>query len=214
MRPVTAALGVVLVVGIASRGDAQLPGLPVFQNAFANSGVTVAANYGRSDALTAYALAGAWAPSSARFQVSGGIGSLDPDVGDADLAYGGRLSAGLFQAMGGSVGIGAFGGAGAAKDAKILHAVAGASVGYRRGLGGTGVSVFAAPYYMYARQDIAGGKVSSGLVRFGAGVDVSFFERFGITVGVDAGAKAAAGEPGPDGSLFGLGVSYAFGAGR
>lgn len=190
---------------------AQLPGLPVFQNAFANSGFTIAGNYGRSDDLTAYAAAGAWAPASARFQVSAGIGSLDADIGESDMAYGGRVSAGVAQFGGGSFGLAVFGGAGAASDAELLNLVAGAGLGYRRGLGNAGISVFVTPYYLNARQDVAGETFDTSLIRFGAGVDVSFYKRFGITVGLDAGGEADPGEPGPVGSTFGLAVSYAFG---
>ena len=200
-----------LVAG-ATPARSQMAGLPVFQNAFANRGVTVAANYGRADAVTTYGAAGAWAPSSARFQLSIGAGTAVPDEGESDVTYGGRASAGIRQFAGGSIGVGAFLGIGAARDAELANALAGASAGYRRAMGGGGLSVFVSPYYLVSRSTIAGDAVRSGLVRFGAGVDASFLRRIGVTVGVDAGAAADDGKPGPTATIFGFGVSFAFSA--
>ena len=49
---------------------AQMPATPVLQNAWANSGITIAANYGRVTGASAFAGALAWAPTNARFQLS------------------------------------------------------------------------------------------------------------------------------------------------
>ena len=190
---------------------AQLPGLPVFQNAFANPGMTAAVNYGRATELTAFAIAGAWAPGSARFQLSGGIGSIVPDgPAKSDLAYGGRVSMAIRQFGGGRMGVGAFGGVGAARNASLANGIGGVSLGYRRPLGAGGIAAFLTPYYLYSRQDVDGSKSSSSLMRAGVGVDVSFFEKFGVTVGADFGGKPDLGSPGPTSSIFGIGVSYAF----
>lgn len=198
-------------LGAVASTDAQLPGLPVFQNAFANPGMTAAVNYGRARDVTAFALAGAWAPGSARFQLSAGIGSVVPDgPAKADLAYGGRVSMAIRQFGSGRIGVGAFGGIGAAREASLANGIGGVSLGYRRPMGAGGIAAFVSPYYLYSRQDVSGNSLSSSLVRAGVGVDVSFFKKFGITVGADLGAKPDLGRPGPTGSIFGIGVSYAF----
>src|SRR5687767_9066943 len=62
--------------------SAQIPAIPVLQNAWMNNGVTVAANGGSSDMGTGYAAALAWAPSSRRLQISLGAGLFSPDSGD------------------------------------------------------------------------------------------------------------------------------------
>lgn len=199
----------VIVTGVSA--GAQLPGLPVFQNAFANPGMTAAVNYGRASEVTAFALAGAWAPGTARFQISGGVGSVVPDgPAKSDIAYGGRLSMAIRQFGGGGIGVGAFGGVGAASKTSLANGIGGVSLGYRRPLGAGGIAAFVSPYYLYSRQDIDGSSSSSSLVRAGVGIDVSFFEKFGITVGADLGGKPEVGRPGPTSSIFGVGVSYAF----
>ena len=207
-RPIVSALVATVLLTPISLW-AQLPGLPVLQNAFANPGVTVGLNYGRGTSMTGYAAAAAWAPGNARFVASGGIGAAKPDQGESSTAYGGRISAPVFRFMDGAAGVGAFAGYGGVDAASTSVAVIGASVGYRRPLGTLGVSVHAAPSYQRHRASFANETVSAGLFRFSAGVDVSFGERFGATVGFEAGGTAKETEPGPTASVFGLGVSYA-----
>src|SRR5919206_4888046 len=72
---------VALTAAAAARVAAQMPGVPVLQNAFANPGTTLAANYGHVTGANAYAAAVAWAPRSARFVVSAGGGVYDPAAG-------------------------------------------------------------------------------------------------------------------------------------
>src|SRR5215213_5877833 len=62
---------VACVMGLAGASNAQMPGLPVLQNAFANSGVTVAGNYGHVSGSNVFGVAGAWGLGSGRFQISG-----------------------------------------------------------------------------------------------------------------------------------------------
>src|SRR5687767_2876003 len=66
-----------------SIATSQMPTLPVLQNGFAAGGMTVAVNYGTGDGASAYALAASWGPASARFQVSGAIGGVSPEVGSS-----------------------------------------------------------------------------------------------------------------------------------
>lgn len=197
---------------------AQMPGVPVLQNAFANPGLTIAVNYGRSDDLQAYAGALAWAPPSARFQVTGGFGSVEPDVGDRSSAWGARASVPITQTMmAGKLGIGAFGGVGGASqdDVSLLHMPVGASVSWRTRLGERrGISFYAAPFYSWTRASIGDQSEKKGLVRGSFGVDVAVVRSLGITVGYELGQKAGVDEPGPTGGTFGVGISYALRRGQ
>lgn len=207
--------GALVVAGAlgGSPADAQMLGAPVLQNAFSNPGITVAANYGGGSDYATFAAAGAWAPGSARWQFSAGAGVISPKDGDGALNIGGRLAVpiktfGSTKAFGVSV----FAGAGGAKigDERLLQVPMGLGLGYRRALGATrGISLFATPFYSLSQSDSAGIE-RSGLVRGSIGMDVSLTRSIGATVGFETGAKARVGEAGATGSLWGVGVSYAF----
>jgi hypothetical protein len=197
---------------------AQMPGVPVLQNAFANAGLTIAVNYGRSEDLQAYAGAVSWAPASARFQVTGGFGTVDPEVGDRSSAWGARASVPITQTMmGGKLGIGAFAGVGGASqnDVSLLHVPVGASASWRTRLGERrGISLYAAPFYSWTRARISGVSTNNGLLRASFGVDVAVVPSLGITVGYELGQTAGANEPGATGGTFGVGISYALRRGQ
>jgi hypothetical protein len=197
---------------------AQMPGVPVLQNAFANAGLTIAVNYGRSEDLQAYAGALAWAPGSARFQVTGGFGTVDPEVGDRSSAWGARASVPITQTMmDGKLGIGAFAGVGGTSqnNVSLLHVPVGASVSWRTRLGERrGISFYAAPFYSWTRRRISDVSANNGLVRASFGVDVAVVPSLGITVGYELGQTAAANEPGATGGTFGVGISYALRRGQ
>jgi hypothetical protein len=211
---------IISAVLLAAAADlaAQMPGVPVLQNAFANAGLTIAVNYGRSDDLQAYAGALAWAPSSARFQVTAGFGSIDPKVGDRSNAWGARASVPITQTMmGGKVGVGAFAGVGGASqdDVSLLHVPVGATISFRARLGERrGISFYAAPFYSWTRASIGDESDTKGLVRASFGVDVAVVPALGITVGYELGQTADADEPGATGGMFGVGVSFALRRGR
>jgi hypothetical protein len=210
---------VVAMVCAGSTGaSAQLPGVPVLQNAFANAGITIAVNYGHSEDAQAYAGAVAWAPTSARFQVTGGFGSIDADGADRASAWGGRLSVPITQTMmAGKLGIGAFAGVGGASqdDVSLLHVPAGASISYRMRLGERrGISIYAAPFYSWTRASNDDESDSKGLVRASFGVDVAVVPALGLTVGYEFGQKAGVDDPGATGGTFGVGVSYALRRGQ
>ena len=198
--------------------SAQLPGVPVLQNAFANPGLTIAVNYGQSDESKGYAGALAWAPASARFQVTGGFGAFKPDQGDRAWAWGGGASVPITQTMmAGKLGIGAFAGVGGAseEDASLLHVPAGASISWRTRVGERrGISIYAAPFYSWTRVSFDDESESKGLFRASVGVDVAVVPSLGITVGYEFGQKADDGPPGATGGSFGVGVSYALRRGQ
>ena len=207
-----------VVLFTAGNLAAQMPGVPVLQNAFANPGLTIAVNYGRSDDAQAYAGALAWSPASARFQVTGGFGAVDPKLGDRSNAWGARVSVPITQTMmSGKLGIGAFAGVGGASqnEASLLHVPAGASISFRTRLGERrGISLYAAPFYSWTRVKVDDESENKGLVRASFGVDVAVVPSLGITVGYEMGQTADADEPGATGGTFGVGLSYALRRGQ
>jgi hypothetical protein len=206
-----------LVLGASSAGG-QLPGVPVLQNAFANPGLTIGINYGKGDESKAYAGALAWAPASARFQVTGGFGAFEPDGADRASAWGARASVPITQSMmAGKLGIGAFAGVGGASQngVSLLQVPAGASVSWRTRLGERrGISFYAAPFYSWTRVKADEESVSNGLLRASLGVDVAVVPSLGITLGYELGQKAGEDEPGATGGTFGVGISYALRRGQ
>jgi hypothetical protein len=205
-----------LAILFAQRVAAQLPGVPVLQNAFANPGLTVAVNYGHSDDSKAYAGAIAWAPASTRFQITGGFGAVDPQPGDRTAAWGARAAVPITQSMmEGKLGIGAFAGVGGASP--LLHVPAGASISFRTRMGERrGISFYAAPFYSWSRTSDDGESDSKSLLRVSVGVDIAVVPSLGITVGYELGQTAddEAGEPGATSGMFGVGLSYALRRGQ
>ena len=210
-----AAASVVLAV-LPQGVSAQMLGVPVLQNGFSNPGITVAVNYGSADSVRGYGLAGAWAPASGVFQVSGGVGQFDADAGKAWVTYGGRFAMPLTRFTGtGSFGVAPFAGIGAAnrEGMSIMHIPVGIAAGYRRALGATrAISAYGSSFYGFTRvtsdseADLSDKK---GLVRFSLGLDVTVVSSLGLTLGYELGATADDDEPGPGGSIFGIGLSYA-----
>ena len=207
-----------LLVGTAvCRLDAQMPGLPVLQNGFSNPGITTAVNYGTAEDVRGYGLAGAWAPASGRFQVSGGVGGYDADEGKTFISYGGRIAVPLTMFTGtGNFGIAPFAGIGAAsrEGTTLMHIPIGIAAGYRRAIGETrAVSVYGSSFYGWNRltTDVVDvDPESNGVIRFSGGLDFAVTTSLGVTLGYEFGAEPDAGEPGPTGSVFGIGLSYAF----
>jgi hypothetical protein len=221
LRPRLAPVGNALLVFAAvlsESSQAQLPGLPVLQNAFVAPGFAAAVNAGGGSGATVYAAALGWAPSSARFQVSLGGGAF-VSSGATGGAFGLRVAMPIFSMMNGNLGVAGFAGIGGAQGpreqrgrAGLGQAPIGAAVGYRRALGATrGFSVYAAPFFGYFRSDFGdAGAESAGLFRVSLGGDFAVTRAIGVTAGLEAGATRSDG-PGPSGVLWGVGVSYAFG---
>lgn len=213
-----AAVALAAVLLATSSALAQMPGVPVLQNAFANPGLTIAINYGTGNDIRAYAGAVAWAPTSTRFQVTGGFGAINPDPGDRTQAWGARVAVPITQSMAaGRLGIGAFAGVGGASQegTSLLHVPAGASVSWRMRLGDRrGVSLYAAPFYSWMRTKVDDESSSAGLFRASFGLDITVVSSLGLTVGYELGQKADDGEPGATGGVFGVGVSYALRRGQ
>jgi hypothetical protein len=202
----------------SASAHAQLPGLPVLQNAFVGPGFAAALNAGGGGDGTAYAAALGWAPGSARFQVSIGAGALAAS-GTTGGAFGARVAVRVFSLMNGNLGIAAFGGIGGAQGPRVQgarvglgQAPIGAAVGYRRAIGTTrGFSVYAAPFLGYFRSDFGDSTKSASLFRVSIGGDFALTRAIGLTAGLETGGARRGTGPGPDGVIWGAGVSYAFG---
>jgi hypothetical protein len=200
----------------ASISQAQLPGVPVLQNAWATPGIVGALDIGGGSDGSVYAAAGSWTPGSGRFQVSGGAG-FQSRIGEGSRGvYGARVAIPLGGASS-TFGFGAFAGIGGGSGGKTtvpdsaastLEIPIGAAIGWRHAIGAShGVSVYATPSYVY----FSGGSKNKGLIRTAFGADIGVTRSIGATVGVEFGQTRARGLGGPSGSLYGLGVSYALG---
>ena len=191
---------------------AQMLGVPVLQNAFVNPGVTLGVNLASSSEARVYGGALAWVPGSGRLQLSVGVGSLDPDEGSAEATWGARAMLPIPRIGTRSLGVAAFVGVGglSAGDATETRIPIGASVGYRGTLGKSrAISAYVAPFLNYSRLKHDTVSVSKSLLRVSIGVDVAIVRQLGLTVGYEWGGRAPAGNPGPAGGRFGVGLSYA-----
>jgi hypothetical protein len=211
----TCAVVAAVVVALSSSVQAQMPGAPVLQNAWASPGMVVALDIG-GGAGTLYGGAIGWAPSAGRFQFSGGVGTLSPKGGGGSrVVYGGRVAMPIMQMMAGKLGIAGFvgigGGAPKAGDTTGSKSIvpAGVAIGYRQAIGtaGRGVSAFLDPNYQFH----TGTKGNKGYFRVGGGVDLGVSSRFGVTLGFESGGNAKPGTVGPSSGLYGIGVSMKFG---
>jgi hypothetical protein len=205
---------------LAGSAGAQMPGVPVLQNAWASPGIVGALNMAGGDG-SIYAAAAAWSPASARFQLSGGIGLRSRSGQGSKSVYGVRAAI-PFGGASSDFGFGAFGGVGGgqssssgASGSATTDTVAnttvipvGIAIGWRHSLGAMrGFSVYATPAYLF----FSGGTSNTGLVRTAVGADIGISRALGVTAGVEFGQNRTRGEGGPSGTLYGLGVSYAVG---
>ncbi len=216
----TARLAAVAILALgaaaATSANAQLPGAPVLQNAWASPGLVGALDVGGGPDGTVYAAAGAWTPGSGRFQFSAGAGAQRQSGAGSRGVYGARVAIPLggassmfgFAAFAG-IGGGSGGSASTADStASTLEVPVGAAIGWRHVIGAThGISLYGTPSYIY----YSGGSKNEGLVRFALGADVGITQAIGATLGIEFGGTRARGLGGPSGSLYGLGISYAFG---
>jgi hypothetical protein len=202
-----------LLIGASTPCPAQMPATPVLQNAWANAGITIAADYGKARDASAFAGALAWSPRQSRFQLSVGAGVVRADSGGSQGGYGGRLSIPLVSFASGNLGTAIFGGVGVtSKGGMTLSSFPiGLSLGFRHGIGATrAISAYVAPFYSITRNkgnpllDATG-----NAVRASVGVDVTVAPQIGVTVGYETGADAKDAKPGPRGGVFGVGISYA-----
>ena len=201
-----------------SGAPAQIPGAPVLQNAFANPGLAVAANFAAGESQSLFALAAGWGLGSGRILLSGAAGAQR--INDATRgAYGGRASLTAWTSAGGSLGAAVFAGVGGAPrtrneagttNAAVLTIPAGITAGYRRNIGTRrGVSAYVSPMYRWARVTTDDDEtVSEGNFRAAVGVDFSFNPALGVTLGAEMGSSDTGA------SAFGAAVSWVPGGRR
>lgn len=214
---------------IAASADAQLPGAPVLQNVWATPGLAAAVDFAGGSDGSVYAGAVGWSPGSGRFQLSAGAGYQTRTGGDSRGVYGARVSmpfGGASSSFGFAGFIGVGGGPAQIKTVGVVDPVSGgivhvdsatsttevpigAAIGWRKTLGSShGLSVYATPaYVLYS----GGGSKSSGLFRAAVGADFGITNAIGATVGVDFGGNRPRGLGGPSSTLYGIGLTYAFG---
>lgn len=184
-----------------SSAAAQIPGAPVLQNAFANPGLAVAANFGGGSGQSLFALAAGWGLGSGRFLLSGAAGAQRSNQSTRG-AYGARASMTAWTSAGGSLGAAVFAGVGGAprtrREAEMTNPAvftvpAGITAGYRRNVGETrGISAYVSPMYRWTRVTTDDdGTASEGNFRVAVGLDFSFNPALGITVGADMGSGDA-----------------------
>ena len=215
-----------LAVVAAAHGElaAQVPGVPVLQNAFSNPGLVVAANFGSGSGQSYYGAAAAWGlGAQGTLSISGAAGAQHGN-GATRGAYGARVAARIWSTKGGALGVGGFAGFGGAPRTRtgtivtnpaVMMIPAGLSVGYRRALGTTrGVSAYLSPFYRWVRTD-SGVVVPSGAMRISGGLDFSFSPSLGVTVGGDLGGAGGSSGGGKKSSgSLGAAISFVPGGRR
>lgn len=213
-----APVGMAVLASVALAGSAagQTPGIPVLQNAFANPGLAVAANFGMGGGQSFFGAAAGWGLSGGRLLVSGAAGAQRAN--DATRgAYGARLALTAWSSAGGALAIGGFAGiggaprtrdrAGVSTNAASLVVPVGVSVGYRRSIGNTrGISLYASPMYRWTRAEANDVSTSSGGVAGSVGVDLGIAPSVGVTAGGEFGKRGGSGRP--TSSTIGFAVSF------
>lgn len=206
---------VVVTLSPISMAYAQMPLVPVLQNGFASSGMTMAVNYGSGDGSSAYSLAAAWGPASARFQLTGAIGAVRPDSGSSWTGYGFRASIPVWSGMADRLGIALFAGVGGARrdTTSTVRVPVGAGVGYRFAIGEKrSIAAYASPFFVWSRVSEKGARAEGdNEMRGSVAADLVLSRNFGLTVGYEFGGGGSVGSaPGSAKGLFGAAVSYAF----
>jgi hypothetical protein len=217
-KALVASIGFGATVALSNVANAQMPGTPILQNAFANPGITAAIDAAGLGGASSYAAAVAWAPGSGRGQLSAGVGIQTRTNASTHTIYGARVNFPILGAAK-SVGLGVFAGygglAGGAADSSTMKSVVpvGATVSYRMALGtGHGMSLYGSPIYESITR--GGGAARVSVFRWALGLDVGITSALGATIGVELGQKEPLGAGKPSGTAFGGAISYAIGPHR
>jgi hypothetical protein len=214
---VFAGLSAGVTAAVAMSADAQLPGAPVLQSAWATPGTAVALDVAGGAGRSLVAAAGSWTPVR-RVQLTGGLGFQSGGSVASGAAYGVRIAM-PFGSPSSSFGFALFGGLGGGERERrefprpVLDSVTnsseivvGGSIGWAHSLFATrSLALSVAP----AGISYQGGSDPGALVRVALGADVSISESLGVTVGMDVGRNRARGVGGPTGPQFGIGLTYA-----
>lgn len=202
---------------VAMSADAQMPGAPVLQSAWATRGAAVALDIAGGSDRTLVAAAGSWTPVR-RLQFTGGLGFQSGGSVGSGGAYGVRIAM-PFGSPSSSFGFALFGGLGGGESRRrefprpapdsvtnSSEIVVGGSLGWQHGLLSTrSLALSVAPAALFYQ----GGSEPGMLARVAIGADVSISESLGITMGIDIGRNRPRGGGGPTGPQFGIGLTYA-----
>ena len=218
LRPFRSVLRFAAIAAIGASAprlaSAQMPTVPVLQNGFVSSGMTLALNYGSGSGSTAYALALGWGPASSRFQLSGALGGVRPDTGGTWTGYGARVAVPLYSGAADRFGVTAFAGIGGARrdTTSLVRIPVGLGAGYRFGLGATrSVSAYASPFFVWSRLSERGSRAQGdNAMRGSVAIDLVLTRNVGLTAGYEFGGGGSGSLVGGGSGLFGVAASYSF----
>jgi hypothetical protein len=223
VRQTTAVLAFGAAVALPAALAAQVPGLPVLQNAFVNHGLGFAGNFGGGSGQSYYGIAAGWGMGG-RLYVSGGAGAQRISTATRG-AYGARAALSIWSSSGGALGAGAFAGFGGAprtrdnglvNNAAVMIVPLGATVSWRHAMGSHGLSVYGSPMYQWTRADAGAGVSSSGTFAGAVGLDFAVSNSIGATIGGQFGQATVATPAGTTagGGTLGVAVSFVPGGAR
>ena len=201
-----------LMLAASTGAAAQMPGVPVLQNAWATPGLIVAADFAGGGNSSVWGAAVAWAPATRGLQLSASGGMQSLPGATSRGVYGARVAMPVAQLMSGSAGLAAFaglgGGAASASDSLAATTLVpvGLSFGYRHAMGSRGISFYASPSYLWASTPAGS---STGLT-VGLGVDIGLASNLGVTGGLQFGQSGGT-SGGMGRTAFGFGASYVLG---
>jgi len=229
-------LTMVLAAALTARAAAaQLPGLPLFQGAFAGPGLGVGVNVGRGDGRTMTAAAVGYGSSSGRVGLVAGLGAFNataPGYRGSHLGYGARFALTVVRLAGEKLAVTPFVGFGSTRATLASGALAGlpaatpadtgtvirndalpigVAAGWRFRLGAANaLAVSVAPTYVINRRSGGSLDATNNTLRVAGVVELAVARRFGLTFSSELGKRAEAADPGPRGTRVGLGASFAF----
>jgi hypothetical protein len=202
------------LVASPSKARSQMPSVPILQNGFTSTGMTLSLNYGSGSNVNAYAGAVGWGPKSGRFQLSAALGGVRPDSGGTWTGYGARASVPLYAGAMDRFGVTAFAGVGGARrdTTSIVRIPVGIGAGYRFPLGATrSVAAYASPFFVWSRLSERGARAQGdNRMRGSVAVDLVLTRYVGFTAGYEFGSGTAGSLSGAGSGLFGAAASYAF----
>lgn len=230
-RAIRHCAGIVTVLVVSVAANAQMMSAPVFQNGWATPGIVVAINATGGGGGSVVGGAGAWAPRSGRVQLTGGAGYEARTGRGSTVAYGMRVAFPIGSpssevGLAPFVGIGGGGGGTTDGGIAVVGPISfilpdtmasttkipfGVGFGWRKatpGSGGSGYSIYVTPSFTI----FSGGTKADALFRTALAADIGLSGSFGATAGIEFGMTRSSALGGPDGVMYGVGLSYSFGA--
>jgi hypothetical protein len=152
---------------------------------------------------------GLFTPNNGIGRFAYGLRAFVPLIGAGDSKFGFGVFAGIGGATSGHATTAA--GADTTSSASVTHVPLGASVAYRMAVGSAhGFSIYGSPVFTWYNKGESGAGTRT-VFRATVGTDVGITPNIGLSIGLEFGANAPNETNGPQGTLFGAGLSYAFG---